>query len=95
MLADRANEAICFVVARWRAEPKTEASVKTHRGPTTTGRLTREMSVRKPGAITEQQEHHEQIRIRHIPSCGQLDCVPAQHRNVDAIVANSRAQEPT
>lgn len=48
MLADRANEAICFVVARWRAEPKTEASVKTHRGPTTTGRLTREMRVRQP-----------------------------------------------
>lgn len=48
VLADRANEAIRFVVARWRAEPTTEASVKTHRGPTTTGRLTAEMSVRKP-----------------------------------------------
>lgn len=48
LLADRANEANCFVVARWRAEPITEASVKTHRGATTTGRLTRETSVRKP-----------------------------------------------
>lgn len=58
LLADTANEAICFVVARWRAEPKTEASVKTHRGPTTTGRLTGEMSVRKP------EVHPKPVRLR-------------------------------
>lgn len=104
-LAHGASEAICncFVVARWRAEPKTEASVKTHRAPTTTGGLTRERSNKKQdarsspeaGAITEQQDLHKQIHIRHIPSCGQLHYVPAQHRAIDAIVANSPAREPT
>lgn len=104
-LAAGANEAIrnCFVVARWRAEPKTEASVKTHRGPTTTGGLTGERSEKKQGAgsspeagaITEQQGRRKRIHIRHIPSCGQLSLRPAQHRAVDAIAANSPAQEPT
>lgn len=80
---------------RWRAEPKAEASVKIHRGTTTTGRLTVERSDKKLGAkdssetsaIGEQQKHLEQINIRHIPSRGQVHCVPVQRRAVVAIVA--------
>lgn len=86
---------------RWRAEPKTEASVKTHRGTTTTGGLTRERSDKKleakdsseASAITKQQIHLEQIKIRHIPSRGQLHFVPFQHRAVVAILANSPVQQ--
>ncbi len=59
---------------RWRAEPKAEASVKTHRGTTTTGGLTSERSDEKLGAkgspearaITEQQINLDQINISHI-----------------------------
>ncbi|KAL7392521.1 hypothetical protein ABVT39_025896 [Epinephelus coioides] len=59
---------------RWRAEPKTEASVKTHRGTTTTGGLTSKRSDEKLGAkdssearaITEQQKYLDQISISHI-----------------------------
>lgn len=59
---------------RWRAEPKTEASVKTHRGTTTTGGLTSERSDEKveandsseARAITKQQINLDQIGISHI-----------------------------
>lgn len=59
---------------RWRAEPKTEASVKTHRGTTTAGGLTRERSEAKleaedsseARAITEQQTRLDRINISHI-----------------------------
>lgn len=59
---------------RWRAEPKTEASVKTHRGTATTGGLTTERSDEKleakdsseARAITKQQTQLDQINISHI-----------------------------
>lgn len=88
---------------RWRAEPKTEASLKTHRGTATAGGLTSQSREKEledkhsseARVIATQQTHLAQINIRHIPSRGQLHCVPLQRQALVAIVANSPAHQPT